>query len=239
MTTKKIISCIIFLIGFFSCSQSQVNNRIINKKVYDNYLPVKTTKQISDELELAFKRNQQDSLSQIFIDWNKNVKPNSDSFIYQNDTISAVFGVFKEFYKPLDLLKLGDWEWGNDLNSNSKYVVVQNKIFYTILADNKIDDQESAKLKFDSIINFRPPINMENEKVLYLTKEYAKSINIFLGTESTKLGEGGIMNPSRPAGESEKRYLFLRHYIPILHGHWGGYWHISTHPEISYIIFTL
>jgi hypothetical protein len=23
----------------------------------------------------------------------------------------------------------------------------------------------------------------------------------------------------------------------VLHGHWGGYWHIATHPDVSNIIF--
>jgi hypothetical protein len=180
---------------------------------------------------------QTDSFNQIFIDWNRMIKPNADNFIYQNDTINSVFNVYKAFYKPLDLLKLGDWEWGNELNSKCKYVIVQNKIFYSILSTDSLDEIDYDKLKTDSINNFRPPIELEKNKVLYLTGEYAKTLNKFLGSTSTELGEGDIMNPSRPAGESEKRYELLRPYIPILHGHWGGYWHLETHPEINLIIF--
>jgi hypothetical protein len=43
------------------------------------------------------------------------------------------------------------------------------------------------------------------------------------------------MGPAEPKGETGKRYQFIRNYIPILYGHWGGYWHLSTHPEIEYV----
>lgn len=47
--------------------------------------------------------------------------------------------------------------------------------------------------------------------------------------------ENGIMTPSIPEEDIEKRYSFIRPYIPILHGHWGNYWHLATHPEIGRI----
>lgn len=196
-----------------------------------------TSEQLTNQLELAFRQIKTDSFGQFFTNWNNVIKSNTVSFIHQNDTIAAVFNIYKVLYKPLDLLKLGEWEWGNDLNSECKYVVVQNKIFYSVLEANHFNDDYSwEKTKKDSIINFRPPIDLDSNKVLYLTAEYEKSINKFLGTESTTVGEGNIMNPSRPKGESEKRYNTLRQYIPILQGHWGGYWHIETHPEISVIV---
>lgn len=235
--TKHILLATIFF-GLVSCGQQRnVDTKISNVKVHDNYKPTFTVAQINDKLEFGFKQIQPDCFGQIFVDWNKTIKPNSNEFIRQNDTINALFNVYKEFYKPLDLLKLGDWEWGNDLNSKCKYVVVQNKIFYSVLLTDNFDDFDWEKSKKDSIDNFRPPIDLDKDKVLYLTHEYAGAINKFLGTESTELGEGNIMNPSRPESESEKRYEILRPYIPILHGHWGGYWHLETHPDISVIIF--
>lgn len=223
----------IFSIGLISCGQPQKSNTV---KVNDAYKPTYTVTQLNDKLEHSFKQEQPDSFYVFFTDWNRNIQPNLDRFINQNDTINAVFSVYKEFYKPLDLLKLGEWEWGNKLNSESKYVAVQNKIFFSIHPNNNFDDFDWEKSKKDSIVNFRPPISLDKNKVLYLTDEYAKSINLFLGTESTQLGEGNIMNPSRAEGESRKRYEALRTYIPILHGHDGGYWHLQTHPDISIII---
>lgn len=234
--TRQILIAIFFL-GLISCGQQLKSNIITNVKVDDTYKPAYTVTQLNDKLEHTFKQEQPDNFYDFFIDWNRIVQPNFDNFINQNDTINAVFSVYREFYTPLDLLKLGKWEWGNKLNSNSKYVVVQNKIFFSVLPNDNFDDFSWKKSKKDSIVNFRPPINLDKNKVLYLTDEYARSISIFLGTESTELGEGNIMSPSRAEGESRKRYEVLRTYIPILHGHWGGYWYLQTHPDIRVIIF--
>ena len=105
----------------------------------------------------------------------------------------------------------------------------QNKVYFIVgsFSNNK-------KFKPDSIDNFRPKVDFGSDSVLYLTEEYSKSLDKFLGDESTELGEGGIMNPSRPKGESIKRFQFLRPYIPVQHGHWQG-WLLETHPEISII----
>jgi hypothetical protein len=235
--TKYILLAITFL-GLVSCEHQQKGDTNTNNpKIEGAFKPTYTATQLNDRLEFDFKQDRPDSIEQIFVDWNNTVKSNSDEFIHQNDTINAVFDIYKTFYKPLDLLKLGNWEWGNNLNLKCKYVVVQNKIFYSILLTENLDDFDWQKSRKDSIENFRPPINLNKNKVLYLTNEYAESINKFLGTESTKLGQGNIMDPSRPQGESEKRYEILRPFIPILHGHWGGYWHLETHPDISIIIF--
>ena len=231
--TKYILLLIAFL-GLISCRQEK---KISSEKVEDVYQSSYTVNQLCDKLEFCYKHSQHDSLRHIFVDWNVTIKPNSEDFICQNETIEAVFAIYREFYKPFDLLKLGDWEWGNDLNSGCKYVVVQNKIFYSVLSTNNFDDFDWQKSRIDSIENFRPSVNLDKDKVLYLTNEYAELITNFLGTESTELGEENIMNPSIARGESEKRYEVLRQFIPILHGHWGGYWHIETHPVISVLIF--
>ena len=229
-TFLGIIFFVLFSCGLFNRSDRNVN-------VIDNYKPTYTVIKLSDKLKFAFDQKGNDSFGQLFIEWNNLVNPNSDEFINQNDTISALFMVYREFYKPLDLLKLGKWEWGNDLNSNCQYVVVQNKIFYTTTLTDNFADFNWKNSKKDSIINFRPLINLEKKKVLYLTDEYAKAINKFLRSESSELGEGNIMSPSKALGTSKKRYDALRTYIPILHGHWGGYWHLETHPYIRIVIF--
>jgi len=209
----------------------------MNITIKDLYEPAYTTNQLSEKLEAAYLNLSTGKLDDFFDDWNKTVKQNSNEFIYKNDTVKAVYDIYKVFYNPLDVLKLGDWEWGNSLNSDCKYVAVQNKMFYYILPDINIDNISYLETKRYYIDNFRPSVNLNSDKVLYLADEYNESINIFLGSESIEAGVGGIMNPSRPKGESEKRYNFLRQYIPILHGHWGGYWHIETHPEIERLVF--
>lgn len=207
------------------------------KLVEDTYKPIYSTTYLNDKLEFAFKQGSLDSIGQIFLQWNVKIEPNTKEFIEQNDTIKAVYDVYKEFYKPLDLLKLGDWEGGNELNSECKYVVIQNAMFYAVMDSNSFNNFNWRSSRKDSICNFRPPLNIDSKKVLYLTTEYDKTLNQFLGTKSTKFGEPNIMNTSRPTGDSEKRYEIIRPFIPILHGHWGGYWHLETHPDVAYILF--
>ncbi|HEY8898221.1 MAG TPA: hypothetical protein VIM79_25515, partial [Niastella sp.] len=220
-----------FLFTLLSCTQ---HSRLKKGPTDDtnDYKPV-SAKELTDKLETAYTRKADDKLGQFFADWNTNVPPNSKKFIEQNDTINALFDAYKAFYQPLDLLKLGDWEWGNELNAGSKYVVINNTISYMVTNSFEHFDWQNPNMR--EIGDFRPPTTIDSKKVLYLTPEYDSTLRQFLGTESTEAGEPNIMNPARPKGESEKRYKTLRPYIPILHGHWNG-WHLNTHPSVSYLL---
>ena len=237
----KRILFIIALLGLISCEKLTFDSPlIINAESEELYKSSYKAEQLLTELETAYNqynRSLINDLGLFFTNWNKRVNPNSINDINQNETVKAIFDIYKTLYKPSGLLELGDWEWGNSLNSGSKYVVIQNKISYCVLPHNDIEEDDVDNQEFNSISNFRPPVDLKSGNVLYLTDEYEEALNIFLGSQSTELGDGGIMNPSMPSGESEKRYLFLRQYIPILHGHWGGYWHIETHPHIYTITF--
>lgn len=232
---SKLTKCILLalgLTGLLSCGQTQQSPPLIlHTKVDDAYKPLFSRPQIQDAFELCYKKGQLFNFGQLFVEWNKTVKPNSDSFIRQNDTIYSVFAVYRAFYKPFD------HPLGNNLNSNSIYAVVQNTIFYSILNNDSLDNFDWDKSKVDSIADFRPPINVSKDKVLYLTKEYNASLNHFLRTESHKLSGSRPIKPPRPQGESVKRYQFLRLYIHILTGHWWGWGHIETHPFVTVLIF--
>lgn len=193
------------------------------------------------ELEHAYKNKSTSELNIFLTKWNNSLKPNFPTNNYNNDTIRNIHEIYREFYKPFDLLKLGDWEWGNKLNSNSKFALIQHRLYYNIVSlDNLREGENKFKfevkkediLKADSIIGFRPNLTFENHKILYLTPEYKIALNKFLGTQSGKFGKPNIMHVSRPRKQSEKRYQFIRPYLPILHGHWGGYWHFETAPRI-------
>ena len=45
------------------------------------------------------------------------------------------------------------------------------------------------------------------------------------------------MKPATAAGDSYERQQFLGNYIKVIYGHWGGYWHLETHPEVYRISF--
>jgi len=198
-----------------------------------------SVEELYEKLETAYQESSTDNLEKFFTNWNVSFSSNTVDFIKQSKITEAIFEIYKKFYNPLNLTQLGDWEWGNGLNSNSKYIAVQNKIVFAGLKKEFFDiyfyQGIYETIKYDTICDFRPPLNLGKDKVLYLTPNYEKTLNMFLGVESTEMGENGIMTPSMPKGDSEKRYSSIRPYIPILHGHWGGYWHLATHPEISRI----
>lgn len=89
----------------------------------------------------------------------------------------------------------------------------------------------------DSIVNFRPQINCNGKLPLYLNSNYSDILNAFLGKKHLPIGAGGIMNPARSTGQSEKRKEFLENYIKIWHGHWGGYWQLYSYPNAYSITF--
>jgi hypothetical protein len=197
-------------------------------------------KEIAHKLDSARSGKTVVVLSRFFAEWNSLSKSIDPGPTGQNDTIRAVYEVFRSFYKPLDLLKLGNWEWGNRLNENARFVAVQNSISYAVLLlDTPRSGEESGAAKPDlfHIFDFRPSLDIDASRVLYLFPEYEEAMNQFLGAKSTAVGAGGIMNPSFPEGESENRYKLLRPWLPILHGHWGGYWHLETHPYVARVLF--
>lgn len=210
---------IIFLVAFFnSFGQSEFEN-----------------------LENTYRKRSQKHLNQFLQKWQEVSVPtvNLDSL---NELEKDVYTIFKDFYNPFNLGRIGDGEWGNELYAEIDYIIIQNKIFtYTYQIDNLNDinkkNRDSIVFKKDSIIDFRPDLKFENVKTLFLFSEYEKVINKFLGTKSNPLGSGNIMSPSKAKGLSEKRQKFLNKKLKIIHGHWGGYWHISTHPFVFSISF--
>jgi hypothetical protein len=192
-------------------------------------------------LEKAYKKKSQNRYSQFLQTWHSESIPliSLDSL---SDLQKDVYEIFKDFYNPFNLQRVGTGEWGNELYSDIDYVIIQNSIFiYTYKMESLnfhvFANTDSLILSKDSIINFRPELQFEKAKTLYLLPKYELVINKFLGSKNYPLGTGGIMNPSRARGKSAKRLKFLNKKLNIIHGHWGGYWHIETHPEVFSIDF--
>lgn len=192
-------------------------------------------------LEKAYKKKSQSQYSQFLQKWQDESTP-----IASLDSLSNlqrnVYEIFEDFYNPFNLQRIGTGEWGDELYSDIDYVIIQNAIFiYTYKTDSlnfhAFENTDSLLLSKDSITNFRPELQFKQAKTLYLLPKYEIVINKFLGSKNYPLGRGGIMNPSRARGKSEKRLKFLNKKLNIIHGHWGGYWHIETHPEVFSICF--
>lgn len=192
-------------------------------------------------LEKAYKNKSQNHFSQFLQKWQDESTPIT-SLVSLSDLKKDVYEIYKDFYNPYNLQRIGTGEWGNELYSDVEYVVIQNSIFINTYKTDSLNfgiftNTDSLIQSKDSIINFRPELQFEQAKTLYLLPKYQIVINKFLGSKSFPLGFGGIMNPSRARGKSAKRLDFLNKKLKIIHGHWGGYWHIETHPEVFSIDF--
>jgi len=235
----KCIAILLILTGFFACDNTSVEPEEIE---LEGEITIEDANKLFVKLETSFMLSSTNDLKQFFTDWNEIVSPNTVKLITQNDTVEAVYEIYKLFYDPFDLTELGSWEWGNSLNSNCKYVAVQNKIIYGIVEDIPFEPPHSyyylRPSHYDTINDFRPSLNFAKEQVLYLLPEYEEALNLFLrtiqfGTEPTESEDYWV----EYAKDVQKRYEFIRPYIPILRGHWGWYWHIATHPHVYRIIF--
>lgn len=148
------------------------------------------------------------------------------------------YEIFKDFYQPANLGRIGRPEWGNDQFAGVKYYVVQNSIDVKVYEQLKQDRYpiDPDNIIFESTLNnFRPQVQ-GNKLALILTEEYKNRLLMFLGGESTPAGQGNIMAPAMAIGESNKRLQFLNQYLKIYHGHWVG-WRLVTDPTISRIDF--
>lgn len=212
---------IILLLFFFSCEN--------NDSFYDLYGNDENKvdyKLITESLSDAYDEQSKEKLVSILDYWNKQIKSVNNDII-TNDTIKTIYELYQEFYKPFSINILGNHEWGNNFYSDVKYIVIQNKLYYNF--DSKTYNQ------IDSIVDFRPEINFEGAKTLYLSDNYKTALYNFLGTDfyayNNNYNQDSVLN------NSYKKMQFLYPQLLIYPGRWGGYWHLETHPYINFISF--
>lgn len=192
----------------------------------------KPADQILSELENAYTANSLEQYRAILDDWAAESVAKPDKSL-GTAVEKDIYEIFQILYNPFDISRLGEHEWG-ELYEGYDYVVVQNRVdFNYAYADEYEYDWEQK----DSIMDFRPQLSFPGKTVLYLSANYHEALYNFLGIEFNPLGTGGIMNPAQPAGDSYERLQFLHNYLAVIPGHWGGYYHIETHPEVSIILF--
>jgi len=219
------------MIGLFCSCKGQV------KVEFESYEPKHSENELALKLDSLYQNQDSLGLINFFNDWTQDVKPNEVKYVNQDNRIKSVYDIYRTFYIPDSPFKLGDWETFYIPENSLEYFIIQNKIFYSVLPGNDFEKFNWKTHKIDSINNFKPRLdNLGQKRILYLTSEYSKALNKFLGSKYKDMGTGNIMNPALPEGESEKRYEFLEKHIHILHGHWGNYWHLETHPEVSVIV---
>ncbi|HEX3023280.1 MAG TPA: hypothetical protein VHP81_12920 [Lachnospiraceae bacterium] len=170
---------------------------------------------------------------------------------YRDVVEENLYKLYKAFFQPYNMEPLVDEQFmgyaGKEvraLNKVAPYLVTQKQLPYTIQDISTMEDYLSGKGFSPSIprderktlYNFYPSVDINPEKVLHLTEKYEKDLNRFLGTRDPSLMSDTRKETESERAERERRKLFIQNYIPVLYGHWGGYWHLSTHPEVGLII---
>ena len=88
----------------------------------------------------------------------------------------------------------------------------------------------------DSNITFRPPVLFPEKKIVYLTDEYIKLLDKFLGNKHVEMGKYGIMQIAYAKKKSSRKMNFVTKAATIFYGHWGGYWQYETYPQANSIV---
>jgi len=86
----------------------------------------------------------------------------------------------------------------------------------------------------DTAVDFRPPVSFEGKKIVYITEEYKKLLDAFLGDEYIDYDMG---HQAFAVKDSKDRQIFISQAAKIHYGHWGGYWQYETYPKASSIYF--
>lgn len=98
------------------------------------------------QLESAYQTQNEDSLNQFFLNWEKEYQPISiNEWMLLSDTIKDIYEIYYDFFNPFDFSKLMKYHEFWDTNYvHEKYIVVPNQIAYGFL--EKLDDNYVASL---------------------------------------------------------------------------------------------
>jgi hypothetical protein len=162
-------------------------------------------------LSKAYKHKSLDELKELFENWHNEL--NSKEYSDSNELKKIADEIFVSFYKPFELNNIGI---GNQPHMNldsTTFMVLQNSldiyqvnIFaldinsyrYRIPNDNEL-------LGMESIMDYRPYINLPNTHTLYLTNDYKNVLLNFLGDSNSPFR---FMNPSKPTGKVLRNKYF-------------------------------
>ncbi len=175
--------------------------------------------------------NHEKNFEKFLSNWEKEYVPKDVS--HENDTVKAVYALYQMLFTPFDLGDKASFDGGADINSGYRNVIVPGSFGYYVTPSGTWDYKAHP---WQAVSDFRPKLDLGHKaRILYLTAKYDTMLNKFLGGESTEFGTPNIMSPARAKGQSAERETFVKKYLPIVHGHWGAYWHIATMPSMTFV----
>jgi len=198
------------------------------------------------ELKKAKRFNSEKSLCRFLDNWHSLSLPVSSSEIENFSEIHRdVYSIFYDFYNPFELKRTGGDEIDMKLDTNTDYLVVQNKIFFYKLHSKNLslsyfNRTGSNSFTFDSIIDFRPDLNIPGIKILYLTDDYKNDIYKFLEKKKPSYrgsGKNALTGVPQMKFYKTGRLNFLNKKLLIIdrYGTWDL--HLVTQLEVNTIRF--
>jgi hypothetical protein len=189
-------------------------------------------------LDSAYAHKSSDQLKEIFDRWADQSKPVSENELkLKRNHEKYAYEIFEDFYTPKSISRVGHSEFGDSVYNDIEYAFVQNEviieIYNKLILDNYSSLDYSKPLSEYKLVDFRPRVKVPNSKIIYLDEFTKSSINDFLKSNFTPMGENNLMDPAAAEGESQERLEFINQYARIYPGHWGNFWKIETCPTVS------
>jgi len=178
-----------------------------------------------DMLEKAYKNQSTEELKNFFDAWSQEIPPITDTELSTyNDTIQQAYKLFVDFYNyAADSIYS---EWYNELYKDVAFLIVQNTLKIYFVNKLHIEGQKGDGVRklTDSIMDFRPNIQRNGKKTLFLTKKYEKIMNTFVRNEKYE----NLLDIWKEN--------FLNKYVKIYSGHDFG-WYLCSFPIVYAITF--
>jgi hypothetical protein len=139
----------------------------------------------------AYKAKSIEQLHMFYKNWASEIPPIKDSDLGKNDdTIKNIYSIYKSFYNPKDISRIGGSEWGNDIYKNVEFLLTQDKIEYgfvdtldkELLIKKEIFQMSGGNtMKIDSLLKIyrHNPDNFERSYLIWPTYKKLKTLYRF------------------------------------------------------------
>ncbi|WP_321280306.1 hypothetical protein [Marinifilum fragile] len=215
---KKLNLIIILLLSITACTKTYEQKNIKMEK----YTPIKTSQKIYDSLHSAITKHDERALRRIFKEWQASFQSNNNEQISKHEITIEVFDLFLNFYGTTSKIFYE--------KEKSEYYIIQNKLQYGITESRNLRNINPETIKLYTISNFRPKINIDESKVLYLTPEYKHVFHTFLNMQDSVTLKHKVMS-------DEKQFKMLTELCPIKSNMVNHKYSLSIDPYVSSIIF--
>jgi len=176
-----------------------------------------------DLLKYSYKKGNKDSLESFFSKWEKEYEQISvDQFNNLSDTLKDVYTIFTDFYTPLDLKRICSSEWGDSIYNSVDYVIVQNRIDFSIVSTldkrkiilNYLEKNVKDSSKYEYYQNFfmKDTSSYTLGFIYYNSIKYLHEDSIMDFRPSLDFGNVGILFYKSKYTEIIGKFLKNKHY---------------------------